>query len=121
MVLKARFIPRVMPCQRDQGDRERDGNNAVRRRRCRGLGRGSLVAIPQLVVTWPFEKHDRPGMLGADDLGGVAVERGQLPPLVAPGLVQEVVADHAGSPGEGRRRFVPPSSRYRVRTPWVLA
>ena len=40
-------------------------------------------------------------MLGADDLGGVAVERGQLAPLVAPGLVQEVVADHARGLGEG--------------------
>ena len=35
--------------------------------------------------------------------GGVAVQRGNLPPLVSPGLVQRVVADDPRDRGEGPR------------------
>ena len=66
----------------------------------------------------PFEEQDGRGVRGVDDPGGVAVERRELGALVAPGLVQEVVADHAGLLGEHGGR---PADHREVARPDAVA
>src|SRR5271157_6400380 len=65
------------------------------------VGTGQPGGNPAVGRDMAFEEEDAPRMLGTDDLGGGAVEGRQLAPLVAPGLIQEVVADHAWGLREG--------------------
>src|SRR5271166_5162254 len=73
-------------------------------------GTGQLGGNPAVGRDMAFEEEDAPRMLGTDDLGGVTVERRQLAPLVAPGLIQEVVADHAWGLARRRRKLAPASA-----------
>ena len=92
-----------------QGDRE--GTIIVR---CIGdvavIGPGQLGGDAAVGRDVPFEKHDGPGMLGADDLGGIAVERGQSPGARRPRARSRGRNRSHRESGRSRRRFVPPSA-----------
>ncbi len=65
-------------------------------------GCGSRVGKPVAVGPRPSRNRIAVGCR-AQRGGGIAVQRGDLPPLVSPGLVQRVVADDPRDRGEGPR------------------